>query len=94
MTPTADGGAQEGIGLVIRDRMEVWDIDSTQFHGPNVVSCEIILGIEHKPPISAYLPSTTLEHLPELEETLNCFPGRYPIALGELNVNVDWMGNP
>ena len=35
--------------------------------------------------IGEYLPPPTLEHLPDLEELLNCFPGRDPIVLGNPN---------
>ena len=35
---------QGGVGLVFRDRSKGWSIKSTLFHGPNVVSCEVVAG--------------------------------------------------
>ena len=46
-TTTTYGGAQGeggGGGLVTRKRPEGWDIESTNFHGPNVVIFEIVSG--------------------------------------------------
>ena len=45
-TPTAAVGVQRGVGLVMRYRIEVCGIDSMLFHRLNVVSCEIISGIQ------------------------------------------------
>ena len=39
-------------------------------------------GYQKTPLVGAYLPPSTLDHLPELEEVPNRFPGRYPIILG------------
>ena len=69
-------------------------MESMRFHGPNVVSCEIISGLQRKPFIGAYLPLTTLEHLTYPEEALNRFPRRYPIIMRDLNADVRQMGNP
>ena len=35
--PTSAGGAQGGVGLVMIERPVGWGIDSTRYHGPNVV---------------------------------------------------------
>ena len=34
---TADGNAQGGLGMVVRDRPQGWSIESTRFHWENVV---------------------------------------------------------
>ena len=47
-----------------------------RFHGPNVVSFEIVFGRQKTPIIIAYLPPSTLGRLPDLEESLNLFPWR------------------
>ena len=65
-----------------------------QFHGPNVLSCEIVSGIKRTPLAIVYLTLTTLYHLPDLEEALNRFPGIDPIVLEELKSDLVWMGNP
>ena len=56
-----------------------------RYHRLNVVSCEIVTRTTWNPLVGAYLPHLTLEHLPDLEETLQRF--NYPIVLGNLNVD-------
>ena len=85
--PYSAGGYQGGFGLVTRERLVGWGIESKRYHGPNVVSCEIVTGLTWIPLVGAYLPPLTLEHLPGLEEALHCF--MVPIALGDLNVDLD-----
>ena len=65
-----------------------------QFHVPNVVSCKIVSRKQRTPLIGAYLPPTTLDHLPNLEEMISCFSGREPIILVKLNTYVGLLGNP
>ena len=95
--PTAAGGEQGsrgGVGLVTRDRMEEWETEYMCFHRINVVSCKVVSGLQRTPLIGYYLPLTTLDQLPDLEDAPNCFPGRYTIVIGDLNVVVGRMGNP
>ena len=66
-----------------RERPVGWGIDSTRYHGPNVVICELITGLTYTPLIGAYLPLSTLEHLPNLEEALR--RSRDPIVYRDLN---------
>ena len=58
-----------------------------RYHRPNVSSCQIVDGLTWNPLVGAYLPFSTLEHLPDLEEDLQCF--REPIVVGGLNVDLD-----
>ena len=73
---------------------EGYIVKSTRFHGPNVVSCEIVSGNQLTPLIGSYLPPSTLDHLPHLEEALNPFPDRDPIILGGLNADIIRLRNP
>ena len=57
------------------------------YRGPNMVNCEIITGLTRTPLVGVYLPPSTLEHLPDLEEAIQRF--RCPIFLGGLNVDLD-----
>ena len=94
---TASGGAHGSMGLVMVERPEGWDIDSTCFYGPSVMRCDIISVSQRNPIIEAYPPPpprSTLDHLLYLEEALNRFPGRDPIVMGDLNAGVGWMQNP
>ena len=59
-------GAQGEVGLVVREWLHGWSVESTRFHGPNVVSCEVISGGKQNPLVRAYLPPSTLEHLPDI----------------------------
>ena len=63
-----------------------WGIDSTRYHGPNVVRCENVTGLTQTLLVGVYLPPSTLEHLPDLDEALQRF--RDPIFLGYLNVDL------
>ena len=73
--PSRSGGYQGVIGLVTRERPNGWGIESMRFHGTNVVSCEIFTGHTRTPIVGAYLPPSTLEHLPDLYEALQHFKG-------------------
>ena len=77
------------MGLVLRDWPTGWSLESTHFHGPNVVSCKVVTGTYHNPIIVSYLPLCTLAHLPDLEEALAWFRVQEPIVLVYLNVDLD-----
>ena len=53
-----------------------------RIHGPKVVSCEIVTGIQWTPLIRAYLPPSNMDRLPYLEKALNGFLGIYTIVMG------------
>ena len=42
---TNDGGAQGSVGIMTRERPIKWGIESTRYHSPNVVSCELVTRI-------------------------------------------------
>ena len=44
--------------------------------------------------IGEYLPTSTLEHLLDLKEALNGFPGKYLIVIGDLNTNIGNLQKP
>ena len=64
------------------------------FHGANVVIFDIFSSDHRTPLIGEFLPSSALYHLPYLEEALNRFPGRDPIVLGDLHVDIGFLGTP
>ena len=76
-------GSQGAIGMVMREQPDEWGIESTRFHGPNVVSYKIVTGRTKTPVVGAYLPPSTLEHLLDVEE-LQQLKGLNPIAPGIL----------
>ena len=54
-----------------------------------------LISINHKMSfIGAYLPLSTLDHLLDLEEEMNRFPGRDSVVLGDLNVDIRCLRNP
>ena len=58
------------MGLVVQEITKVWSMDSMHFHRPNMVKCKVVFGGQRTPFIGAYLPPSTLDHLPDLEEAL------------------------
>ena len=82
------------MGPILRERPEVCIVKPTRFHGPNVVSCEIVSDAQRNPLIGAYLPLSTIDCLEYLEEALNRFPGWDPIVMGDLNADIDHLQNP
>ena len=46
---TTAGGVQGGVVLVVRDRPHGWSVELTSFHGPNLVSCEVVSGGKRTP---------------------------------------------
>ena len=38
-------GRQGGVGLVFQERLKDWSIESTRFHRPNMVRCEVVSGV-------------------------------------------------
>ena len=89
MQPSSAGGAQGGVDMVMRERPGRWGIQSTRFQGPNVIICEIVTVHTRTSLIGAYLPPSTLKHLLDFDETLQCFKGLDPIFLGNFNVDLD-----
>ena len=57
------------------------------YHIPNVASCKNITRLTWNPLFGAYLPLSTLEHLPDLEDAMHRF--RYPIVFRDLNMYLD-----
>ena len=51
-----------------------------------MVSCQLILGLIRTPLVGGYLLSSTIEHLPDLEEALKRF--KDPILHGDLNMDL------
>ena len=82
---TADIGSQGGVGVVMREQPEGWIIESMRFHYQNLVSCKIVSSAQENPLIRLYLSPSNCDHLLYFEEALNCFPGMYPIVMGDLN---------
>ena len=59
--------------------------ESTRYHRLNVVICKLVTGLTRNPLVRAYPHSSTLEHLPDLEESLKRF--KDPIVLRDLNMD-------
>ena len=85
--PTSTGRDQGGVGLTTRERPNRWGIYSTRYHETNVVICELVTGLIRTPLVDAYLPLSTLNHMPDLEEALKRF--KDPIVLGDLNMDLN-----
>ena len=70
---TAAGGKQRQVGMVVQERPQGWIIELTHFHGSKVVSCEVVACGKRTLLVGAYLPPSTLDHFPELEDSLKYF---------------------
>ena len=82
------------MGLIVRERTEGYSVDLMHFHGPNVASCEIVF-IRHNTLLNVvYLTLSTIEHLPDIEDSLNRFPGKDSIIIGYLNAYTSRLQNP
>ena len=66
----------------------------TKFHGPNVVSCEVITNGKRTLLIFTLLPHFTQENVRAFEDSLTCFWYQYSIVLGDLNTNILQAQNP
>ena len=64
-----------------------------RFQGQSVVSCEIALGAQRTPLIRAYVLISTIYKVPDIEEAINRFPGRDPIVMWYLNVDISRLQN-
>ena len=82
-----DGGFQGRVGIVMCERPVGWEIESTCYHGLNVVSCKIVTRLARTPLVKLYLQPSMLEHLPNLDEALQCF--RDPIVMFYLNADTN-----
>ena len=80
---------QGGVALVYRDS-PYWQVESAIFHGPNVISAEIVSGNKRYGIVGAYVPpkdSTTSVHI---SAALDRFPRRRDLILvGDLNIDLD-----
>ena len=79
---------QGGIALVYRES-PYFQVESSQRHGPNVMSAVIVSGNSRYGVVGAYIPpadSTTLAHI---ASALARFPSRKVILVGDLNLNLD-----
>ena len=65
-----------------------------RFHGPNVIICEVMIGMSRTLIVGVYFPPSIMAHLLDIEDDLACFWGQYPIVLVDLNVDLDEDQNP
>ena len=92
--PASAVRAQGSVGMVLWEWQTGWSLELTLFHGPNMVICKVVSGTSPTLIIVAYLLTSTLDHLPNLEEDLARFWGKYPIMLGYINMDLDEDQNP
>ena len=59
-----------------------------------MVSCKVVAGDHQTPLIDAYLTTSNLEQLTDLEEALNRLQGREPVVLGGQNAEIVRLRNP
>ena len=95
LTSTAVADGMQGGGcLVVRGRPQGCSLELTRFHGKSVARCEVFTNGKWTPIIGTYLPPSTLENLPDLEEALELFQVQDPILLGNLSADIRKSQNP
>ena len=57
--------------LVVRERPDGCSVKSKRFHRTNMLSYEIVSGGQRTLLIRVYLPPSTLDNIPDIEEALN-----------------------
>ena len=82
------------MGLVSRYLPTGYRLESTRFHWPKLVICEVITGTPCTLIVGSYLLLSTLAHLPNLEEALSRFRGQDPFVLVDINMDLDEAQNP
>ena len=53
---TYTGDAQVGVGLFVRESIQVWSVESMRFHRPNMVIFGVVSSGKRTPLLGAYLP--------------------------------------
>jgi hypothetical protein len=79
-----------GVALFWRKSADTWSVESERCYGPNVISCELVMGQHRWLVIAAYIPpsemdGTTVDHV--LAAHGRC-PNLPVILLGDLNVRL------
>ncbi len=79
---------QGGISLFWRTS-RTYEIEEVEMRGPNVLSCQLILGATQWYIVGCYIPLTNLTSSTHVDEAWwACPKGCHPILLGDLNVNL------
>ena len=60
-----------GVALITKDQPDGWHFESTETYGPNVISTVLVSGTRRTHIVGAYLPPSSLQHLPDLESALS-----------------------
>ena len=79
---------QGGIALVYRDS-PYFQVESSQRHGPNVMSAVIVSGNLRYGVVGVYVPPSTTTTLVHIAAALGRFPNRKVIFLEDLNLDLD-----
>ena len=80
---------QGGIALVYRDS-PYWQVESSVFHGPNVMSAMIVSGNSRYGIVGAYIPPTDTTTSIHIAAALGRFSRRRKVILvGDLNLNLN-----
>ncbi len=88
---TARSPTQGGVAIFYRPNCHYFSVESIRTHGPNVISCELIIGSKHWNLVGAYIPpsdlvASTLEHI---AAAIRSRSKRYPLVLlGDFNLDL------
>ena len=82
MSTMSERNVQGGVCLVVQDQPQGWSVEMMRFHGSSVVIFKDVNDRKWTPIIDAYLPTSNLEKLKDLEEALARFREQDPIVIG------------
>jgi hypothetical protein len=85
--------SQGGVALFYRE-LDCLQVESVCKHGPNVISFELVTGRRHTPIVGAHIPPADLETIEHITRAMERFPGRDPLLLGDLNVDLGSFLDP
>ena len=79
---------QGGIALVYRDS-PYWQVESSIFHGPNVISATVVSGNSRYGIVGAYVPPNDTTTSIHIAAALGRFSNRKVILVEDLNLDLD-----
>jgi hypothetical protein len=80
---------QGGVALFYKNSPD-WQIESVRYHGPNVISFQLVAASRRWGVVGAYIPPADLKTVEYITQAFEALPRAIPpILLGDLNVDLD-----
>lgn len=80
---------QGGVALFYKNSPD-WQVESVRYHGPNVISFQLVAASRRWGVVGAYIPPSDLDTVEFITQAFEALPRALPpILLGDLNVDLD-----